>query len=529
MSFFEKAKVFYESKKKPIIAIGSSVLAVLFVASVVIAVFCGGEFAKKDEKKKEVKGLLQIVNASYSVSYLDGDSFSFDKQTAEISLVARDPAFTETVKIPKLPATEYGFKVNGEGEFILNPNDVKMTKDVKTVRLVSKLYQNIGKDIEVTVTDKPDVGELTNKVLIEAENADLYTADGKLLTDEEKRTLPDTNKPYISSAGSTVAGGDCSGGATLRNFSSGMKVQFKVYSEVNQEADFTILTCQRPDDATFDTGYVITVNSTTIKTGAIVPGVGKKEYFTPYTLPTVKIILNRGINVITFAYGTASPCNLDAIKIETAENKTLAVLGGAVTPENPDEPKPEEPKPEDPKPEDPKPGELMSELLLEAEAAELYTAEGKLLTDEEKRTLPNTEKPYISSAGSTVAGSDCSGGAALRNFSSGMKVTFKFNSEVEKGVDFIILTCQRPDDALFDLGYVITVNSTTIKTGATVPGLGKKEYFTPYALPAVKITLKKGLNVITFAYGEPYPCNLDAVKIVAADKILSIPTLDKGV
>lgn len=106
MSFFEKAKGFYESKKKPIIAIGSSVLAVLFVASVVIAVFCGGEFTKKDEKKKEVKGLLQIVNASYSVSYLDGDSFSFDKQTAEISLVARDPAFTETVKIPKLPATE---------------------------------------------------------------------------------------------------------------------------------------------------------------------------------------------------------------------------------------------------------------------------------------------------------------------------------------------------------------------------------------------------------------------------------------
>ena len=524
MSFFEKAKGFYESKKKPIIAIGSSVLAVLFVASVVIAVFCGGEFTKKDEKKKEVKGLLQIVNASYSVSYLDGDSFSFDKQTAEISLIARDPAFTETVKIPKLPATEYGFKVNGEGEFISEPNDVKMTKDVKTVRLVSKLYQNIGKDIEVTVTDKPDVGELTNKVLIEAETADLYTADGKLLTDEEKRTLPSADKPYISSAGTTVAGSDCSGGAALRNFSSGMKVQFKVYSDVNQEADFTILTCQRPKDTEFDTGYVITVNSTTIKTGATVPGLGKKEYFTPYTLPSVKITLGRGINIITFAYGTAFPCNLDAVQIETAESKTLAVLGGAVTPENPDEPKPEGPKPEDPKP-----GELMSELLLEAEAAELYTAEGKLLTDEEKRTLPDTKKPYISSAGTTVAGVDCSGGAALRNFSSGMKVQFEFNSEVEGEVNFIILTCKRPDDALFDTGYVITVNSTTIKTGATVPGLGKKEYFTPYTLPAVKITIKKGLNVITFAYGEPYPCNLDAIKIVAADKILSIPSADKGV
>ena len=171
----------------------------------------------------------------------------------------------------------------------------------------------------------------------------------------------------------------------------------------------------------------------------------------------------------------------------------------------------------------------MSELLLEAEAAELYTAEGKLLTDEEKRILPDTKKPYISSAGSTVAGTDCSGGAALRNFSSGMKVIFKFNSEVEKEVDFIILTCKRPDDANFDTGYVITVNSTTIKTNATVPGLGKKEYFTPYTLPAVKITLKKGLNVITFAYGEPYPCNLDAIKIVAADKILSVPAANKGV
>ena len=524
MSFFEKAKGFYVSKKKPIIAIGSSVLAVLFVASVVIAVFCGGEFTKKDEKKKEVKGLLQIVNASYSVSYLDGDSFSFDKQTAEISLVARDPAFTETVKIPKLPATEYGFKVNGEGEFISEPEQITMTKDVKTVRLVSKLYQNIGKDIEVTVVDKPDIGELTDKVLIEAEAADLYAADGKLLTDEEKRTLPNADKPYISSAGTDEKGTDCSGGAALRNFSSGMKVQFKVYSDVNGEADFTILTCQRPNDTEFDTGYVITVNSTTIKTGATVPGLGKKEYFTPYTLPAVKITLKKGLNVITFAYGTESPCNLDAVKIETAEAKTLAVLGGAVTPETPDEPKPEEPKPEEPKP-----GEFVSELLLEAEAAELYTAEGKLLTDEEKRILPDTKKPYISSAGSTVAGTDCSGGAALRNFSSGMKVIFKFNSEVEKEVDFIILTCKRPDDANFDTGYVITVNSTTIKTNATVPGLGKKEYFTPYTLPAVKITLKKGLNVITFAYGEPYPCNLDAIKIVAADKILSVPAANKGV
>ena len=323
MSFFEKAKGFYESKKKPIIAIGSSVLAVLFVASVVIAVFCGGEFTKKDEKKKEVKGLLQIVNASYSVSYLDGDSFSFDKQTAEISLVARDPAFTETVKIPKLPATEYGFKVNGEGEFISEPEQITMTKDVKTVRLVSKLYQNIGKDIEVTVVDKPDIGELTDKVLIEAEAADLYAADGKLLTDEEKRTLPNADKPYISSAG-TVAGSDCSGGAALRNFSSGMKVQFKVYSDVNGEADFTILTCQRPNDTEFDTGYVITVNSTTIKTGATVPGLGKKEYFTPYTLPAVKITLKKGLNVITFAYGTASPCNLDAVKIVAAD-KILSV------------------------------------------------------------------------------------------------------------------------------------------------------------------------------------------------------------
>ena len=324
MSFFEKAKGFYESKKKPIIAIGSSVLAVLFVASVVIAVFCGGEFTKKDEKKKEVKGLLQIVNASYSVSYLDGDSFSFDKQTAEISLVARDPAFTETVKIPKLPATEYGFKVNGEGEFISEPEQITMTKDVKTVRLVSKLYQNIGKDIEVTVVDKPDVGKLTDKVLIEAENAELYTADGKLLTEEEKRTLPNADKPYISSAGSTVAGTDCSGGAALRNFSSGMKIQFKVYSEVNQEVDFTILACQRPKSANFDAGYVITVNSTEIKTGATVPGLGKKDYFTPYTLPAVKITLKKGLNVITFAYGTESPCNLDAIKIVAAD-KILSV------------------------------------------------------------------------------------------------------------------------------------------------------------------------------------------------------------
>lgn len=323
MSFFEKAKGFYESKKKPIIAIGSSVLAVLFIASVVIAVFCGGEFTKKDEKKKEVKGLLQIVNASYSVSYLDGDSFLFDKQTAEISLVARDPAFTETVKIPKLPATEYGFKVNGEGEFISEPEQITMTKDVKTVRLVSKLYQNIGKDIEVIVVDKPDIGELTNKVLIEAETAELYTADGKLLTDEEKRTLPNADKPYISSAG-IKAGEDCSGGAALRSFSAGMKIQFKVYSEVNQEADFTILTCQRPKDTEFDTGYVITVNSTTIKTGATVPGLGKKEYFTPYTLPAVKITLKKGLNVITFAYGTESPCNLDAIKIVAAD-KILSV------------------------------------------------------------------------------------------------------------------------------------------------------------------------------------------------------------
>lgn len=91
-----------------------------------------------------------------------------------------------------------------------------------------------------------------SECLIEAELADLYDASDNLLSYEDKCMMPDEEKPYISSQGSSPAGQDCSGGACLRNFKGGMRLEITIVSSEDIKADLTVLCCMRPSSGAFN-------------------------------------------------------------------------------------------------------------------------------------------------------------------------------------------------------------------------------------------------------------------------------------
>ena len=136
-----------------------------------------------------------------------------------------------------------------------------------------------------------------------------------------------------------------------------------------------------------------------------------------------------------------------------------------------------------------------------------------MLTQEEKETLPTIEKPYISNKGTDIKGTECSGGAALRNISKGMKVDFRFVSSKDVTTNINLKICQRKTTSNFDDGYKMTINDNLFLTNAIVPqGDG---FFTPYTVELKDISLKKGVNCISFSYNIANPHNLDALEILA--------------
>ena len=313
-------KDFLKKYQKPIKITTICLLSLGFVGSIVGAIFGGGEFSSNNTQES-VKGLLRITEAKYVDSYITGDKFSFDKDQTTIQLIAKDPAIEKIVNIKKLPASEYGFMVNGEGNYYQDASMITMTKDVKNISVVSRVYQELKYDLPVNVYGAIDESKLTSSTLIEAENADLYNSNGELLTQEQKETLPTAEKPYLSNKGTDIKGQDCSGGAALRNISSGMRVEFNFVSSMTTTAKLDIMICQRNAAASFDSGYKMTVNGNLVLTNHTVPA--GSGYFTPYTITLEEVQLQRGVNKIVFAYNQSSPHNLDALKIVANEGANI--------------------------------------------------------------------------------------------------------------------------------------------------------------------------------------------------------------
>ncbi|MCI9518390.1 MAG: hypothetical protein HFK08_03915 [Clostridia bacterium] len=315
MSGIEKVKSFLVENKKLVVAVASAFLALLFVGSILLAVFVGGEFGVKVESN-EVKGLLQLEQSSYTTDYISGDKFSFDKEKSKVRLIAKDPLIEDIVKVDSLPASEYGFRI-GDGEIFDNAEDIVLTADVKTVSVVSKYYPNLKTDIAVNVVSMDGV-ELTKELLLEAETAKLYN-EGKLVEEEDKHTQPEADKPFNSASG-TAQGADCSGGACLRNLGTrNIRVSFDVVCTEETEVKLVIKYCRRPDGKTFGEYFKVKVNGVTnteiasLKTTASESG----QYFTPEDLQTVTLKFKKGVNTVTFEsgpnVGTQNPVNLDAL------------------------------------------------------------------------------------------------------------------------------------------------------------------------------------------------------------------------
>lgn len=295
--------------------IAIALLALLFAGSVLIAVFAGGEFATKDEATG-IKGIMRLTEAKYSSSYFAGDKFSFDKENSEVMLLAKDPAIENVVKIDDLPAPEYGFRITGQEQIYTDPSEIVMSEGITSIDVVSVRYPTVYTSVGVSVIGSVDSGKLTAETTFEAETANLYKGE-ELLTQEQKATLPDAEKPYLSNAGTAenIKGQDCSGGACLRNFSNGMKLEFNFVSTETTEIELEMLICERPQASAFDDGYKMKINGEEFTTGLQVPAGGSGNYFTPYTLPRVDIPVQRGLNVLTFEYNISSPHNFDAIKL----------------------------------------------------------------------------------------------------------------------------------------------------------------------------------------------------------------------
>jgi len=328
MSQMRKFIDFFNLHSKLIKAIMAFVIGVLFVGSMVLSVFIGGELKSLANTDEVIKGFIRITKGKYNSSYIIGDKFVFDKDQSEIMLVAKDPLIENIVKIDDLPGTEYGFSINDQDKIYDEASSITITKDVQSIAVVSKKYPSLKASIEISAISEPNEDMLVSEFLYEAEDANLYE-DGVLLSYEDKTTLPDIEKPFLSSAGSVKDGELCSGGAALRNFQSrNMMLEFEFISLETTQINLIIMCCKRPTAQVFGNNYLFTVNGESVSqvdSQSIPAGSG---YFEPYALEVVTINIVRGKNTIVFESGTkvgkTNPINLDAIKL-IANN---AILGG---------------------------------------------------------------------------------------------------------------------------------------------------------------------------------------------------------
>ena len=299
----------------------SIVLLIFFIGSVTWAVFSGDEF-KTIAKEDPTKGLMKINIGLYSQTYLAGDTFMFDKEGSEISLVAKDPRDPDLVRVDDLPPYEYGFLINGEGAIIADPSSIEMTTDITHITVVSIDYPDLRVDIPVKVIDELDSSKLANTLLLEGESAKIYQ-NGVLLTQNDLETLPNPKKPYSGTAGSDPAtGGPWSGGNILRSLDgNNMEIRMEILCEEECDVQLEVMVCMRRDSRTFGEYYAFTLNGKRVEAldNSIIPKDPANGYYSPYTIPAVTVHLERGINVLSFKCGEyvniAGTINFDAVRI----------------------------------------------------------------------------------------------------------------------------------------------------------------------------------------------------------------------
>lgn len=303
---------FYVKHKKAIIVIASVAVSVLFVASLLLTIFIGGEFSSSDDGV-QVAGTMRFNTRACSTAYLEGEKFSFNVTESSLYCIYQDPETKEVESLDELDPADYGFRVNGKGKIYGRPDDIKMSQNVEFVSVVFKKYPSLHLDIPVHVYKGYDRAKLVNELVLEAENADLYKSN-VLLTDEAK-------KPFTTFGDASAA--QCSGGHALRNFKSNdMRVEFIFACSEETDAELTVMVCKRPDDnKALNKYYDFAINGADdeLISGTRIPA-AKRGYFEPYEI-TEFVHLNKGVNIITFASGSSTgktnPANLDGIRLLT--------------------------------------------------------------------------------------------------------------------------------------------------------------------------------------------------------------------
>lgn len=370
---------------RKISVISVSALAILgFVGNVFYAVFSGGEFTEKEEQVVKTAGLLKVDEAKYVSSYFSGEQFSFDKEKSKVSLVAKDKAIPELVKIEDLPSGEYGFMAshfedeNGNKvlkdvvdkesnmeskedsstdevssstakekkdkytevfeEYHKDPSEITMDSYMNEIYVVSDMYKDLKSPLSIQVIDgEIEESKLTDNITFEAENANIYK-DGILLSQEELSSMPDRQKPFLSDKGESPleqsVSEKLSGGVCLRNLQSyNMKLDFIIVTKEACESSLTIQYCNRKESKKFNSYFKVLVNGDSYEKLDEQSTVKGKDFFTPRQLSPVTIQLNKGLNHITFESGTdvsrLNPVNLDAIFLKT-ESKNIGTMDSVV-------------------------------------------------------------------------------------------------------------------------------------------------------------------------------------------------------
>lgn len=271
---------------------------------------------KPKEEESTAKSAFRIKSAEDET--VEGDSEETEEPTEEEEEEAPIYTYVDTVS------------------FVEEAEKISVSKDMGTIYLVSKRYQDLMIPLDYSVIEGQLNEEgMAKELLFEAENADIYK-DDTLLTEEELSTLPDTNKPFLSSKGSTIAGTDCSGGACLRSFgSNNMKIDFQIVSKKAADVNLTIKVCKRPSAGLFNTFYKFTLNNVTYADvdSQEIPAGSSGQYYETYDMVPVSVHIQRGVNHFVFqsgnAVGTSSPVNFDAIHL-AAEEDILGTMANIV-------------------------------------------------------------------------------------------------------------------------------------------------------------------------------------------------------
>ncbi len=427
MNQMDRLKNFWESNRKVLMIVIVSVLSVCFVASIILAVFIGGEFMP-DEESASVKGVLKITEEGFATNYIENDAFSFDTTNTKIQLLAKDPAKEDVVNIPELPAGSYGFKVNGEGEIIDDPSTITVTNEITLVSVVSKEYPTLSVDIPIRVF----APEVCSMRVVKKDYATTYFV----------------GEPF--------------------NFDK-QATQIMLYASETKDGESEEIELKElPSD---DYGFKINGEGELIEDAS-------------------SIVMSKNISTVEVVYEKYPEIKF-GIDVRVLNEGEL---------------------------------DVRNELLLEAESPDtnLYQ-DGNYISYEDRSQLPSPSNPFLSNAGDSPAGQDCSGGAVIRNLGKlDMKVEFVFESTQDCEVDLTILYCLRKDGKTFGEYYTVKIN------GENISGVMEQQtpvgdgYFTPASLDPVKIKVAKGTNTITFENNRN-PANLDAIKLTASDAVLYEP------